>query len=105
MLLAHDLAPDLILYNAVIYTLHPSLPQCSAVACKDKDGRIVAIGDNADVLALAGPTTRRIDLDGRTGIPGINDAHNHMLEMGLKLGRIGLDHCTSIAELVHGCAL
>lgn len=98
MLLARDLAPDLILHNAVIYTLNPALPRCSAIACKD--GRIVAVGDDADVLALAGPATRRIDLGGRTVIPGINDAHNHMLEMGLKLRRIGLDDCTSIAEMV-----
>ncbi|WP_298817393.1 amidohydrolase [Chloroflexus sp.] len=98
MLLARDLAPDLILFNATIYTLNPTLPQCRAVACKD--GRIVAVGDDADALALAGPATRRIDLGGRTVIPGINDAHNHMLEMGLKLGRIGLDDCDSIAKLV-----
>lgn len=98
MLLARDLAPDLILYNATIYTLNPALPRCSAIACKD--GRIVAVGDDADVLALAGPATRRIDLGGRTVIPGINDAHNHMLEMGLKLRRIGLDDCMSIAEMV-----
>lgn len=98
MLLARDLAPDLILYNAVIYTLHPDLPQCRAIACKD--GRIAALGDDAAVLALAGPATRQIDLGGRTVIPGINDAHNHMLEMGLKLRRIGLDDCTSIAEMI-----
>ncbi len=98
MLLARDLAPDLILHNATIYTLNPALPRCSAIACKD--GRIVAVGDDTDVLALAGPATRRIDLGGRTVIPGINDAHNHMLEMGLKLRRIGLDDCTSIAEMV-----
>lgn len=98
MLLARDLAPDLILYNATIYTLNPALPRCSAIACKD--GRIVAVGDDADVLALAGPATRRIDLGGQTVIPGINDAHNHMLEMGLKLRRIGLDDCMSIAEMV-----
>jgi signal transduction histidine kinase len=33
-------------------------------------------------------------------VPGINDAHNHMLELGLKLGRLALDDCASIAELV-----
>lgn len=97
MLIARDLAPDLIIYNAVVYTLHRELPQCSAVACKD--GRIVAIGDDAAVLALAGQATRRMDLNGRAVIPGIHDAHNHMLEMGLKLQRIGLDDCTSIAGM------
>ncbi len=98
MLLMRDLAPDLILHNAAIYTLSADLPQCRAVACKD--GRIVALGDDEDVLALAGATTQVIDLAGRTVIPGINDAHNHMLEMGLKLNRLALDDCASIAELV-----
>ncbi len=98
MLLARDLAPDLILYNATIYTLYQPLPRCHAVACKD--GRVVALGSDEAVLALAGSTTLQIDLKGRSVIPGMNDAHNHMLEMGLKLKRIGLDDCTSIAELI-----
>ncbi|MEN9935424.1 MAG: hypothetical protein RLZZ387_2003 [Chloroflexota bacterium] len=97
-LLARDLAPDLILYNGRVTTLHPELPAASAVACKD--GRIVAVGDDAAVCALAGPSTEQVDLGGRTVVPGFNDAHNHMLELGLKLSKIQLDDCTSIAEMV-----
>lgn len=97
-LLARDPAPDLILYNGRIATLHPDLPRCSALACKD--GRVAAIGDDAAVRALAGPATEQIDLAGRTAVPGFNDAHNHMLELGLKLGRLQLDACASIAEMV-----
>lgn len=97
-LMARDPAPDLILHGGAIHTLWPDLPRCSALAAKD--GRVVALGDDAAVLPLAGPRTELVDLAGRTAIPGINDAHNHMLELGLKLGRVGLDACASIDELV-----
>jgi predicted amidohydrolase YtcJ len=97
-LITRDLAPDLILHGGGVYTLWPGLPRCEALAAKD--GRVMALGDSDAVLALAGPSTQLVDLAGRCVIPGINDAHNHMLELGLKLGRLGLDQCGSIAELV-----
>jgi predicted amidohydrolase YtcJ len=97
-LVARDPAPDLVLHGGAIHTLWANLPRCSALAAKD--GRVIALGDDAAVLATAGPTTAVVDLAGRTAIPGINDAHNHMQELGLKLSRIGLDGCTSIAEMV-----
>jgi len=97
-LIARDPAPDLILLNGRVRTLWPELPACAAVACKD--GRVVALGDDDALRALAGPATELLDLDGRTAIPGFNDAHNHMLELGLKLGRLAVEDCRSIAELV-----
>ena len=98
--LVRDLAPDLILHNGQITTWDPDLPHCSALACKD--GRIVALGDNAHVLALAGPHTQTIDLQGKTTVPGLNDAHNHMLEVGIKFTRLELENCSSISEMVDG---
>ena len=56
-------APDLILYNARIYTVDPTMPWAEAIAIRKH--RIIAIGSNADVLALAGPATQRMDLGGR----------------------------------------
>lgn len=95
---ARSLAPDLILTNGNITTFAPEMPRCAALAAKD--GRVVAIGDDASIRDLAGDGTREIDLGGRVAFPGFNDAHNHQLEVGLKLGRIGLDDCRSIAEMV-----
>ena len=46
--------------------------------------RILAVGSDSEVLALAGPGTRRVDLRGRTLIPGIVDIHAHMDREGLK---------------------
>ncbi len=95
-----DLAPDIILHGGLITTLDDALPECAAIACKD--GIIVATGDDAAVLALAGTATELIDLGGRRAIPGFNDAHNHMLEVGIKFTRLELEAATSIAEMVAG---
>jgi predicted amidohydrolase YtcJ len=97
-MLATNLAPDLILFNAAITTFAPALPRCSALACGG--GRVLAIGDDAQVRALAGPQTRLLDLGGRTVVPGFNDAHNHLIQVGLKMEGLQLDNCDSIAELV-----
>ncbi len=88
----------LILINGRIHTFDQARPIASAVACAH--GRILATGDDADMRALAAPGARVIDLRGRTAIPGFNDAHNHMLQTGLKLSGMRLDECDSIAAMV-----
>ncbi len=67
--------PDLILANGKIFSADPPRRWAEAVAVRGE--RITAIGSSQEVLALAGPGTRKIDLKGRTVIPGINDAHQH----------------------------
>ena len=52
----------------------------AAQAMAVRDGRILALGSNTEIEAMAGPRTDRIDLDGRTVIPGIIDTHSHMFE-------------------------
>ena len=72
---------DTILSNGKLVTLDAksSIAQAIAVA----DGRILAVGDNATIARLAGPHTRRIDLHGRTVIPGLIDSHIHGIRAGL----------------------
>jgi predicted amidohydrolase YtcJ len=96
-------APDLLLYNGRIATQLAEVPYVSALAVRAD--RVLAIGDDAEILALADQQTLTIDLGGRTVIPGINDAHNHMLDYGLKLKRISLDDCDSIAEMTRRVAV
>lgn len=67
---------DLVLHNGLVWTGDPARPSASALAIED--GRISAVGDDATILALAGPGTQRIDLQGRRTVPGINDAHVHL---------------------------
>lgn len=68
--------PDLILFNGKIFTSNAGQPYVEALAVRGE--RIIATGDSAKIKSLAGPQTKQIDLVGRTVIPGINDAHNHL---------------------------
>lgn len=66
---------DLVVHGAAITTLWDERPEAQAIAVRD--GRVLAVGSDADVLALAGPDTRVVDAGGRRIIPGLNDSHLH----------------------------
>ena len=68
---------DLIVYNAKITTQTPAQPNASALAVKG--GRIYAVGSDVEILRLKDNNTRLVDADGRRLIPGLNDAHIHVL--------------------------
>ncbi len=72
---------DLILFNGRVATLGPNRATASAVAIKD--GRFLAVGADAEAMGARGPTTRVVDLNGRTVIPGLNDSHIHVIRGGL----------------------
>ncbi len=76
---ADESAPQLIVYNARIYTMEAGHPRATAFSVRG--GRIASVGDDGQILALAGPSTERLDLEGATLIPGFNDAHLHPLFM------------------------
>jgi len=69
-------APDLVFFNGKIFTSDAAHPYVQALAIRGE--RITATGDSAKIRALSGPHTKQVDLGGRTVIPGINDAHNHV---------------------------
>jgi predicted amidohydrolase YtcJ len=73
--------PSLILTNGQILTVDDRFSIAEAVAIGDD--RITAVGTSADIAALAGPSTRVIDLRGRTVLPGINDSHLHGAAYGM----------------------
>jgi hypothetical protein len=77
---AQSAAPDVILTNGKIVTVDERFTVAQAAAIKGD--RILAIGTNADVAKLAGPGTHRIDLGGKTVIPGLIDNHMHLLRAG-----------------------
>jgi hypothetical protein len=68
--------PDLILVNGKIFTSDVRQPYVEALAIRSD--RIVAAGASKDILLLATKDTRRIDLAGRTVVPGFNDVHVHL---------------------------
>ncbi len=67
---------DLVLENARCYTMNPSQPVAEAVAVTG--GRITAVGERRTIDQFCGPDTRRIDLGGRTLLPGFVESHNHV---------------------------
>jgi predicted amidohydrolase YtcJ len=71
---------DLIVHNARIFTGNPGQPEATALAVKN--GRIYSVGTEAEVLELKNASTRIIDSRGRRLIPGIIDAHTHVLNEG-----------------------
>ena len=73
-------AADLILSNGKIITVDERFTIAQAVAVRG--GQIVAVGTSQDINRLAGPATRRIDLRGRSVIPGLIDNHMHVLRYG-----------------------
>ena len=68
---------DMIVFNARITTQSLTQPEASALAVKR--GRIYAVGTDAEILGLKDNTTKVIDADGRRLIPGLMDAHVHVL--------------------------
>jgi predicted amidohydrolase YtcJ len=74
-------AADTIFHRGVFTTLDRSNPTASAVAIKD--GVFTAVGHNHDVMKLAGPSTKVVDLKGRRVLPGLIDNHLHIIRGGL----------------------
>src|SRR5882762_7223347 len=72
---------DLLLVNGRIATQDRKRPFVKALAIKD--GLIHATGDAASIMAHKGPSTRVIELNGRTVIPGLVDSHSHPIRGGL----------------------
>jgi len=79
---------DLIVANARIYTADAVRPLVQALAVRD--GRILFAGSRRGAEALAGPRTERLDLGGRTVIPGMVDAHAHLVGLGQALRTVDL---------------
>ena len=73
-------AADMILHNGKILTVDDKFSTAQAVAISGD--KILAVGNNADVMKLAGPNTRKIDLKGKTVVPGLIDTHLHITGPG-----------------------
>lgn len=96
-----DLTADLILTGGLVWSgpgtpaSGPDAPTALAV----REGRVQAVGSDADVAALAGPETERIELAGRRVVPGFLDNHTHFIEGGFELASVQLRDAASPAEL------
>jgi predicted amidohydrolase YtcJ len=88
---------DLIFHSGLITTLDRSNPTASAVA--NKDGRFLAVGGEAEVMAHAGPDTKLVDLKGKRALPGLIDNHLHIIRGGLNFNmELRWDGVRSLAD-------
>ena len=97
--------PETILYNGKVLTVDPADSVQEAIAIIGD--RILAVGTDEDILHLATPATRLLDLNGRTVIPGIVDIHAHLDREGLKSvfpSLEGLDSVSAILQRVKDLA-
>jgi predicted amidohydrolase YtcJ len=86
--------PDWIVHNGKIVTMDDrsrstnvgTIVQAMAV----RDGKILKLGEDQDILRLAGPNTQRIDLKGRTVLPGLVDTHSHLHDGSSHWGMAGI---------------
>lgn len=91
-------AASIVLRDGNVVTLDATDTRATAVAIVGE--RIVAVGNDAGVARFIGPDTRVIELNGRTVIPGFNDAHAHMDREGLKKRRLSLMGCTCVGDIL-----
>ena len=89
---------DLIVYNARVYTVDDAHPVASAFAVRD--GLIAVVGSDQEALTLRGPASRMLDAHGNTILPGIVDAHAHLLNLGLSLASVNLADTRSYDEVI-----
>ncbi len=89
--------PSLIIVGVHLVTLDPRLPNATAVAIAGE--RIVAVGDDTSILRLAAPSTRVIHASGRVVLPGLTDAHAHLVSLGIEADELDLRGVASEAEV------
>ncbi|APC18834.1 amidohydrolase [Pseudomonas frederiksbergensis] len=91
-------AADLVLINGKIFTANHAQPKVQALAVQD--GKVLQVGSDAQIKALIEPSTRVIDLAGKTLMPGLIDSHSHAIFGGLELTLANMeDEQVSLDEL------
>jgi len=95
---------DLVLLHGKIWTGEPAEAKNSAAkfaeAVAIANGRILAVGNNAEIQAYAGPNARVVDLKGRLAVPGLIDSHAHFIDGGFQLLSVDLKDARSEEEFI-----
>jgi predicted amidohydrolase YtcJ len=88
---------DLIVHNARVVTVDAKFSMAEAVAVQD--GKITAVGADADVLKHKGPKTRVIDAGGKLVLPGLMDSHSHPVGAALSEWKESLPDPKSLKDV------
>jgi predicted amidohydrolase YtcJ len=89
---------DLVVFNGNIITMDPQKPIATALAVKSY--KVLAVGEEDEVVDLIPNAERVLDLGGKTVIPGFIDAHTHLTSAGVKAAHVQLDKVGSVEEAV-----
>lgn len=85
--------------GGTIYTFDSAQPVVTALYAED--GRVVAVGDDADLrLRFGRPDVEVLDLEGGAAVPGLTDSHVHLLGVGQRLARLDLSGAATLAALL-----
>src|SRR3954452_24398644 len=87
---------DTVLINGKIVTVDPQFSIAQAVAIRE--GKFLAVGSNTQIEAFTGPNTVRVDLSGRTVLPGLMDTHAHVAGAGIQDVTVSLAKVTTVAQ-------
>jgi len=90
---------DTILANGKVYTENATQSWAQAVAVRGE--KIIAVGDDADILKRRGPATKVIDAGGKLVLPGFVDCRIHFLEGSISLGQANFEGAKDPAEIEH----
>jgi len=99
---------DLVLLHGKIWTGEPAGPHSVAAkfaeAVAIANGRILAVGSNAEIQPYAGRNTKVVDLKGRLTVPGLIDSHAHFIGGGFQLLSVDLKDARSEREFTRRIA-
>jgi len=93
--------PDMVFLNGIVHTMDEQVPSATALALRGN--RILAVGTDTVIGSLAGPSTKIVDLAGKTVIPGFIESHGHLLGTGyyrLRLDFSGIKNYGEMVEMV-----
>ncbi|HJQ67483.1 MAG TPA: amidohydrolase [Blastocatellia bacterium] len=91
-------AADIVFKNGNVYTVNERQPRAEAIAVKGN--KIIFVGSNKAAKAYEGKTTRVIDLQGKTVVPGMADAHYHLAGVGAREMNLNLEGTASKEEFL-----
>jgi predicted amidohydrolase YtcJ len=91
---------DIVFLNGNIHTMNERQPHAEAIAVKG--GRIIFVGSKAEAAKTFPETSgiRRIDLQGRTVVPGLTDAHCHIFGIGAREMNLNLESASSLEDFL-----
>ena len=71
-----------------------------AEALLQEDGWIKMVGTTGEILSMAGYDAEKIDCGGKTIVPGFNDSHMHILQVGCAMQQLDVSGCRSVEEMI-----